>query len=356
MSPNPKSNGQSGFSMMELIIAMAVTTVITGAAFALVGSSLRFANSTYHMTDAEQNLRTAHELINRDLTTAGDGLNGLNMIQVPLGFVQSYLTRTPVIDTSPNYPNLGLVTSDDNIPTNTAVTQANPAVNVLAGTDRMTLLTRDTTFNAVPVLAGKITVVGSNTLIVVPSTTGFQVGEIYAVVAQGAIAFGTISAVNSTTKTLTLSNGDTYGLNQTVSTAPIYTVAGLASGASVAASIIRLQMIHYYVNANNLLVRRVFGVKGAGFVDSIVAEHVVNLQFRYLVNLKDTNGFVPQPKVRLTTQTEQIALREVETTIGVETARGINAINANNSNDTGRQRISITTATIIRNLQFRTAL
>ena len=361
MCPNRKFKHQAGFSLLELMISMATMTIITAAAFALIGGSIRFANSTYHMTDAEQNMRTAHETINRDLTTAGDGLRGMNMIQVPIAFAQNYLTRNPVVDVgSPNYPNLGLVTSDDNVPANTAVPQASPAVNVLGGNDRLTLLTQDTSFTPVTLLPGKITVAGSSTNIAVTAadmtSRGFQVGEIYAIVAQNSIAFGLITSINTTTNTLIMTNGDTYGLNQTVSTAPIYTVAGLATGASTAASIIRLQIIHYYVNADNLLIRRVFGVKGTTFVDSIIAEHVTNLQFRYLLNLTDPNGFVPQPVTQLTSSTAQAAVREVETTIAVETARAVNAVNANNTNDKGRQTISTTTATSVRNLQFRRAL
>jgi prepilin-type N-terminal cleavage/methylation domain-containing protein len=358
MCPNRKFNQQRGFSMLELMVAMATMTVITAAAFALMGGSLRFVNATYHMTDAEENLRTAHEMINRDLTEVGDGLRGIGMIQVPVGFVSNYLTQSPVLCPSSTNVCMALVQSDDNVPGTTAVPQTSPVVNVLDKSDRVTLLTRDTnTFTPVSLAAGKITVVGSNTNIAVTAADmlshSFQVGEIYAIVAQNSIAFGVITSINTTTNTLVMANGDLYGLNQNSSTSPIYAVAGLAAGASTAASIIRLQIIHYYVNANNLLIRRVFGVKGKGFVDAIVAEHVTNLQFRYLLNLTDANGFVPQPRGQLTSSTEQAAVRQVETTVGVETVRAVNAVTANNN---GRQTISVTTATTVRNLQFRQAL
>ncbi len=130
MCPNRKLNRQAGFSMMELLISLATMTIITGAAFALIGGSIKFTNATFHMTDAEQTMRTAHEIINRDLTTAGNGLRGVGTIQAPSGFVQNYLTVSPVIS-SPGYVNLSLVTSDDNIAGTTAVLQTNPAVNVL---------------------------------------------------------------------------------------------------------------------------------------------------------------------------------------------------------------------------------
>jgi len=353
MRPSRKNNRQDGFSMVELMISMATMTIITGAAFALIGSSIKFAATTYHITDAEQGLRTAHEVINRDLTTGGDGLRGIGTIQVPKAFVQSYLTQTPVVDPStPNYVNLALVTSDDAIPANTAVPQASPAANILGGTDRITILTTDTSFTPVTLLAGTITVASPNTNIVVPSAEigRFQAGEIYAIVAQNSAAFGVITSVNTSTQTLVMTNGDVYSINQTGTGTPINVVTGVGAQPS---TIVKIQIIQYYVNSNNLLMRRVFGVKGSAFVDSVIAEHVTNVQFRYLVNLTDANGFVPQPVRQLATSEQQLAVRQVETTIAVETLRAVNAVTANNN---GKQVISSTTATTVRNLQFRQAL
>jgi Tfp pilus assembly protein PilW len=366
MCPNRKPSRQAGFSMMELMISMVTMTIVAGCAFALIGGSIKYTSATFHVTDAEQTLRTAHEIINRDLTTAGNGLRGVGYIWVPKSFVTNYLTLIP--DSSdPN--NLALVVSDDNVPGTTVVAQSNPVKNVLDGSDRITMLTQDTSFNlgnAVSLFAGQITVSGSNTNIAVGAANIglFQTGEIYAVTTQNGMAFGVITSINSGTNTLVMANGDVYGLNQTSSNppAPIYSVAGLANGPSLAASIIRMQIIHYYVNENNLLVRRVFGVKGGGFVDSIIAEHVVNLQFRYLLNKTDPNGFVPQP-VRQVPPADRLTVREVETTIAVETVRAVNVVtNSNSSSSTcgasanGKQTICSTTATTVRNLQFRKAL
>jgi len=85
-----------------------------------------------------------------------------------------------------------------------------------------------------------------------------------------------------------------------------------------------------------------------------IAEHVTNLQFRYVMNLSDSNGFVQQPVRVISTPIQQSAIREVETTIECETVRAVNKVtNANaNTSANGKQTISITTATSVRNLQF----
>ena len=350
---------QDGFSMMELLVSLVTMTVVVGASLALIGSSIKFAHSTYNMTDAEQGLRTAHEMINRDLVTAGDGMKGIGKITTPIAFVQNYLTRTPVLNGSDmTHGDVGLVTSDDNIPANIAVPQASSAVNFQTGSDRISMLVKDTSFPDVSVAAAKISQVGSNTNIVVLSgdINKFQVGEIYAIVSQDA-TFGVVSAVNTATFTVTLTNGDVYSINQTGPTSPVYAVAQLNPTTLISAqavAIVRLQLIQYYVDSSGLLHRRVFGIKGAGFADSIVAEHVTNLQFRYMTNISDANGFVKQP-IRVITSAEQTAVREIETNISVETVRAVNATTNGNANS-GRQSISQTTATTVRNLQFRQAL
>ena len=162
------------------------------------------------------------------------------------------------------------------------------AANVLGGSDRPTLLTLDTSFTPVTLLAGKITTAAPNTNIVVSAAdiVKFQVGEIYAIESQNSAAFGVITSINSSTKTLTMTNGDVYGINQTGAGTPINVVT---SGGAANSVIVKLQIIQYFVNSNNLLMRRVFGVTAA-FVDSVVAEHVTALQFRYLVNLDDPTG------------------------------------------------------------------
>lgn len=369
MTLSIKKRRQAGYTMLELLIALGCMLVIGGASLMLISRSIKFANSTYNVTDAEQSLRNAHEVINRDLTSAGDGLRGIGTITAPVAFVQSYVTRTPVTCNDANFPCIGIVTSDDSIPASTAIPQASPGTNFLTGSDRISMLIRDTTFNSgntVSLFAGKISVVGTSTIMVVGATETalFKVGEIYALTSQNSAAFGVVSAVDTTTNKITLTNGDGYGINQNSTLSSISQVATFVAGLNTSpVAVMRLQIIQYYVTSSGLLMRRVIGVANKGFSDAVVAEHVSSLQFRYLTNLTDSNGNVIQPVAVLSSSTQQNAVREIETTINLETAGAVNSVtNANSSttmcgaNPNGKQNICSTTHTTVRNLQFRQAL
>jgi hypothetical protein len=144
---------------------------------------------------------------------------------------------------------------------------------------------------------------------------------------------------------LTFATGDTYGLNLTGTGGHI---KAISSSGTLATSLMRMKIIHYYVNSNKLLVRREFGIPGGGFRDSIIAEHVLNVQFNYSLNIVDGNGNVAQPTGTITNTEQRLAVRQVEVTITVESPRAI---------QNGLQpTLSGTTSTSVRNMQFRQAL
>jgi prepilin-type N-terminal cleavage/methylation domain-containing protein len=345
MLPTTKTQKQAGFSLVELVIAMTIMGIVLGASFTLMGSGIKVSTTTYELTDAQENLRIAQEYINRDLTAAGDGLKSIGTILVPSAFVTSYLTKMPVAG------GFGILTSDNQVPASTAVPQSSPATTILTGTDRIAILARDQNFSpAVSVPANKIATSGSDTLITITpaDVSRFNAGEIIAVTSGTQMAFGYITNITgptTATPKLVLTNGDTYGLNQTGAGTPINSVS--ANGAN-ATSIMRVQIICYYVNASGLLMRRVIGVAGAGFTDSVIAEHVLNIQFRYFTSLLDANEYVQQPVAGLTTLAQLPAVSQVEAIVTVET------VHSTLKNGT-RQTLSSTSTTAVRNMQFKLA-
>src|SRR5437667_12392666 len=87
-----KIHNEAGFSLIEMRIAMGVMLIIAGGAFSLMKSSMKVSQATYELTDANENIRTAQEFIDRDLSNAGDGLNSLGGIRVTTAFTASYIS------------------------------------------------------------------------------------------------------------------------------------------------------------------------------------------------------------------------------------------------------------------------
>lgn len=346
-----RRHNQQGFSIVELMVVIAVMMIITGAVFALLRDSLKISTTNMEMTDAQETLRVAHEYINRDLLNAGDGLNSINNIRVQQTFATNYLTLNPITDPStPGILNLGILVSDNNVTANTAVLGTNPAVTVRSNpvlTDRLSILEIDPNFVPISLAASAINANGNLITIAPADVSKFAKKEVYFVTSAVGGTFGTITNIlnpASATPQLVF-NADTLGLNTTGAGGQINTIS---AGGTLPTSLCRMKIIHYFIDSNGLLIRRVFGVKSVNFTDSIIAEHVVSLQVRYLLNLSDTNGNLVQPVAQLTSSQEQVGSRQVEVTLTVETPHAIH--------NGQRQQITMTTSTSVRNMQFRQAL
>lgn len=360
MSLPANKRNQRGFSLIELLISLIVMTIVTTAILAMMKDGIKVSNSTYEMTDAQESLRTAQEFISRDLVVAGDGLRGISVVSLPEIFVRNYLTTTPAPDSINNgVVNMSILSSDNNVAAGTVVRNRPTTVTVRSTprqTDRITMLEIDRTFNAITLPPNtSINTTGLN-VVVSPADVGrFRVGEIYFINSELGATFGTITSitgVGGTRPTLVFAAGDTFGLNQPVNGGPISNVS--AKG-TLPTSLLRMQIVHYFIDSNGLLIRRVFGVVGAGFADSVVAEHVTNLSFRYALNLPDANGFTQQPVAQLVDTDRQSAVRSVEVTIATETVHHTVTQNINGQPRPARQELTMTTSTSVRNLQFREA-
>jgi Tfp pilus assembly protein PilW len=339
--------------MIELIVALTVMLIVVGVVFSLARDSMKVAATTYELTDAQQNMRTAQEFINRDLINAGDGLESISNIRVPQAFVTSYITLNPV--TTPSTPgiiNLAIFTTDNNVPANTVVTGAVPATTVRAGTDRQTILEQDREFqfnnlNSISLAAAAINPAGSK--ITIPAgdpMTAFTIGEFYFLTSSAGAALCVITNIDVANRQLSFVSSDIYGMNQPGAIGNIWATAG---GAALATSFQRMRIIQYYVTSTGLLMRRVFGVPGSAFRESMIAEHVLDVQFNYSLVTTDASGNVtPSTTTALTTSAQQLAVRQVEVRVTVETPHVIQ----NNL----RQPLTMTTSTSVRNMQFRQAL
>jgi type II secretory pathway pseudopilin PulG len=347
-------NSEQGFSLVEVLIAIVVMMVVTGAIFGLMRDSMKTSHAALEMTDAQESARTGHEYITRDLVNTGDGLNSISNIRVPQNFATNYLTRNPIPDPATvGIANLGLITSDNDVPANTVVLGTAPVEKVRATpylTDRITILQmeRPEIFTPITLAAGALTPVDGIAAVSPADIDRFRIGEIYFITSAVGGVFATITdrkGVGTPTPTLIFGANDVYGLNSLGGGGQLDTIT---AGATLPISICRMKLIHYYINSAGLLMRRVFGVRNAGFSESVIAEHAVSLQFRYFLNLRDASGNVVQPAAQLATAQEQVETRTVEVTLTVETPHSLQ--------DGKPQQVSMTTSTSVRNMQFRQSL
>jgi prepilin-type N-terminal cleavage/methylation domain-containing protein len=345
MHMNFKTSDQAGFTIIELIIALSIMLIVGGAVFSLMRDSMKVASTTYEMTDTQEALRTGQEYINRDLMNAGDGLNNINNIRVPRNFVTSYLGLNPIDDPTPGVADLQILTSDDNVPANTTVTGTNPVTKVRTNpfrTDRLSVLQIDPIFTPIALPPNAISADGSTIALTPGDEARFGVGEIYFLTSELGATFGTITNITGT-PTLEFAAGDACGLNSP----GIGGISAVSAAGTIATSLMRIKIIHYYVDSKGILMRRVFGVQGAAYTDSLIAEHVTNLQFRYFLSMRDASGNVVQPEAQLTTSEQQLAINQVEVALTAETPHVIH----NNA----REQLTMTTSISVRNMQFKGA-
>lgn len=344
-----RSPREAGFSLVELMIAMGVMVTLTAIVMTLMADSIKISTVTNELTEAQQNLRAAQDFISRDLVAVGDGMEDIKFPRMTKTFLNGYLTKAPAADASNTTVGvLGIVTSDDQVPASTTVPipGTSNTITIMPNSDRLTIMKADPNFNGGATISlppGTVTSNGQTvTLPTGTNMTQFAIGDIYFFTSGNGSAFGAVTAVNAASRILSFTSGDRYGINQSAVNSPINVVVNKGL---IAASMMRMLVINYFVDNTGLLTRRVIGVGGgAGLADTIVAEHVANLQFRYLLDQTDAGGNVVAPVTKLATETDQGDVRQIEVSVTTETAHAI--VKGN------KTQISMTGSMSVRGMQF----
>ncbi len=129
MPHSSRPSGQSGFSLIELMIAMVVTLAVTGAVYGLMAGGNNAFRREPELTDRQQNARVAVEMIQKDIGNAGvnmgpffqsftQNLNATGVLTGPTGQVADVLEVFGNDGTCPDAPaNRANPTSGANINT-----------------------------------------------------------------------------------------------------------------------------------------------------------------------------------------------------------------------------------------------
>jgi len=78
-------SGERGFTLVELLVSMAITTIILGTTMATMGDAVKATDTATQITTLNSNLRAAMDLMIRDLMQTGQGLPAGRVVGLPSG-------------------------------------------------------------------------------------------------------------------------------------------------------------------------------------------------------------------------------------------------------------------------------
>ena len=285
--------GDRGFSLIELLIALGITTVVMGVTMAGLSNALKANDLVVNVTTMNNGLRLAMDLVVRDLLQTGSGLGKGHVVTIPSG--GALIRRPGPPGTAYTRPATELA-----MPAVIPGAGLGPTINGVA-TDIITILTADNNFTDV-----QLSAVATNSVTVTAATPDIGAGidrviagQLLMVSKGTATTLVQVTNVNATTRQITFgaSPMDSLNLNQSggsiVGTmATLNARAPTGAAAAAATRITRVRMISYYLDNTTVpgqprLVRRINNGDPLTFNNNsgtAVAIDIENLQFSYDIN------------------------------------------------------------------------
>jgi type II secretory pathway pseudopilin PulG len=258
-----RRNPESGFTLVELLVSTAITTLILGTTIAAMLNAVRANDTAVLVTSMNNNLRTAMDLVNRDLLQVGQGLPSTHVIEIPNGGGMTAVRRP-----GPPETNLTWALGTTQIEAVTPGPAAGPMINGVQ-TDVLTTLAIDGAFALPGGGAVGITAITNNSVDIVAAVNITNGGPDDVVAGDlMMVSKGTQTALVQATSVagqrINFAAGDSLNLNQngagTNGTMSSIIAAAPANVTSV--SVARVLMITYYIDATTSpnrprLVRRI---------------------------------------------------------------------------------------------------
>jgi prepilin-type N-terminal cleavage/methylation domain-containing protein len=171
---------EQGFTLVELLVAMAITTVILGTTMAALNDAAKATDSAKQVTELNNGLRTAMDMMTRDVMQIGQGLPPGRVIGLPSGTNSVPMQLPGPIDSNLQLDGPSFCPPDPNDATPDTVCEQISAVvpgpgrgpllsDDLTTTDMITMVQADSAFDQVPLTAFGAN--GASVTVALPDTT-----------------------------------------------------------------------------------------------------------------------------------------------------------------------------------------
>ncbi len=292
--------GMAGYSLIEMMVAMGVTTAVMGATMTGLADVSKGSEMVLQVTEMNKSLRSGMDLIERDMLQVGSGLPPGHVINIPTGTGSSSI-RFP----GPPGTAFVSVANDPDISAVEPRPNLGPVINGVA-TDVLIVLMADNAFLDVPISA----ITGSSATIslgpnIATGPDRVTPGQLMMIWKGSITTLVEVTDVDTSTRRLTFSNSDSLNLNQSGAAAgnlPFLNAQAPAFAYTLATNtsntlITRIRMISYYLDATTdpthpRLVRRINNGSPTTFDNTsgtAVGMDIENLRFRFDLNDGNTN-------------------------------------------------------------------
>jgi prepilin-type N-terminal cleavage/methylation domain-containing protein len=280
---------ESGFSLLEMLISVALLTVIMGATLGGLSDVMKGNETVMMISSANNTLRGGMDIMTRDLLQVGSGLPAAHAISIPSGSGSSGVRI-------PGPPGTAFVTTsaDFTLPAVMPRPRQGPTVDGVQ-TDVIGMLMADNALLNVALSAVSdtaVTIAPGPTLDVGPDRV--TPGQLMMIQKGSFNTLVQVTSVNYSSRILTFADGDSLNLNQ--SSAASGSLAALNAAAPINSApntmLTRVRWVTYYIDASlnperPRLVRRVNNGDPMVFDNTLgtaVAFDIPDLQFTYDIN------------------------------------------------------------------------
>ncbi len=362
MAKRQKQNAAVGFTLMELLVSMAVGLILIGAVASLFRTGMNSALLLMQRAETQQNMRAAVDLMVQDISMAGAGLP-TGGIQLPTGTGNNGLSVFGCNQSGtcyvPNYtyPSgnymYGIIPGYENgVQGNATIPAApSPAIN-----DSITVIYADYNF---PLWEYNVNFASSTSTSVVNVTLsansayspappainsagGINVGDLIMISGGGLTAVGEVTGL--TASTMAFANSDALNINQGGAASGTLNAIYALEGTTTAVTAYRLFAVTYYLTVPGAgqtprLMRQVNGL-----TSQPVADDIINLQFTYDVYNSTTEALDSNQANPLGVSESPNLIQKINLVV-----MGQSIINAGNKS----QNMYLATDVSARNMAFR---